>query len=317
MKWILYIWLALVLDYLLGDPRWLPHPVRLIGGLAIRLEAPMRARFASARIAGLATALGVIGITALAAWACLVLAEGAAPWLGHIMAVLMLYTAFAARDLDRHGRSVQAALQQNDLPLARRRVSRMVGRDTEPLDEHGVTRAAVESVGENTVDGVIAPLFFAFLGGPVAAMAYKAVSTLDSTFGYRNERYLLFGWASARLDDAVNYLPARINVLLTALAARVLKEDSCAAWRVAWRDGPRHSSPNAGLAEAATAGALGVQLGGPVYRHGRLEEMPTFGDPRHPLSPDDIARACRLMMGATLAGAVLFSVVRGMILWAF
>lgn len=315
MKWILYIWLALALDYLIGDPRWLPHPVKLIGGLAIRLEAPMRARFASARIAGLVTALAVIGIAALTTWACLALAEGAASWLGHIMAVLILYTAFAARDLDRHGRSVQAALRQGDLPLARRRVSLMVGRDTEPLDEHGVTRAAVESVGENTVDGVIAPLFFAFLGGPVAAMAYKAVSTLDSTFGYRNERYLFFGWASARLDDAVNYLPARINVLLSALAARMLKEDPYAAWRVAWRDGSRHSSPNAGLAEAATAGALGIQLGGPVYRHGRLEEMPTLGDLRHPLSPNDIARACRLMMGATLAGAVLFSLLRGLILW--
>jgi adenosylcobinamide-phosphate synthase len=277
------------------------------------LEAPMRRRFASARTAGTITALLVIGITALAAWACLAVAGRVAPWLVDVMAVVILYTTFAARDLDRHGRAVLAALKQGDLPLARQWVARMVGRDTARLDEQGVARAAVESVAENTVDGVIAPLFFAFLGGPVAAMAYKAVSTLDSTFGYRNERYIQFGWASARIDDAANYLPARIGALLMALSARVLGEDPVGSLRAAFRDGAKHSSPNAGLAEAAMAGALGVQLGGPVYRNSRLEQIPVFGDPRHALATDHIARACTLMMATTCAGAVAFSLVRAIL----
>jgi adenosylcobinamide-phosphate synthase len=303
----IYIWIALAIDYLIGDPRWLPHPVKFIGNFALRLEAPMRKRFASARTAGLVTALTVIGTTALTAWIGLALAGRIAPWLGHVAAVVILYTTFAARDLACHGRSVLAALVQGDLPLARQRVAWIVGRDTARLNEHGVARAAVESVAENTVDGVIAPLFFAFLGGPVAAMAYKAVSTLDSTFGYHNERYLQFGWASARIDDAANYLPARIGAVLMALAAAVLKEDPRGALRAAWRDGAKHNSPNAGLAEAAMAGALGIQLGGPVHRNGRLEEMPAFGDSGLPPTADHIARACRLMMGTTLVGAVLFS----------
>jgi adenosylcobinamide-phosphate synthase len=310
---IVSIWIALVLDYLIGDPRWLPHPVKLIGRLALRLETPMRKRFTSTKFAGLITALTVIGIAALSAWTCLALAGRIAPWLEHVVAIGILYTTFAARDLDRHGRSVLAALIQGNLPLARQRVAWIVGRDTAQLDAHGVARAAVESVAENTIDGVIAPLFFAFLGGPVAAMAYKAVSTLDSTFGYRNERYIQFGWASARIDDAVNYLPARIGAVLMSLAAGMLKEDPRGALRAAWRDGAKHSSPNAGLAEASMAGALRIQLGGPVHRSGRLEEMPAFGDPGRPLTVDHIARACRMMTGTTLAGAVLFSLVRAVL----
>lgn len=307
------IWIALAIDLLVGDPRWLPHPVRLIGNLALRLEAPMRQRFASAKTAGLVAALTVIGGTAIAAWGCLAVAGRIAPWLAHVVAVAMLYTTFAAKDLERHGKSVSAALARGNLPLARQRVALIVGRDTELLDENGVMRAAVESVAENTVDGVIAPLFFAFLGGPVAAMAYKAASTLDSTFGYRNERYLQFGWTSARIDDGANYLPARVSAWLMALAAWVLKENPRGSVRTAWRDGGKHSSPNAGIAEASMAGALGIQLGGPVYRSGRLEETPTIGEPVSPLATEHIDRACRLMMATTLAGAVAFSLLRAVL----
>ena len=192
-------------------------------------------------------------------------------------------------------------MTQKNLSEARRRVALIVGRDTAQMDAEDVARATVESVAENTVDGVIAPLFFAFLGGPVAAMAYKAASTLDSTFGYRNARYRRFGWVSARIDDALNYLPARIGVLLMALAGRTLGEDPRWALKTALRDGPRHASPNAGLAEAAMAGALGIRLGGPVYRYGRLENGPFFGQPVENLSGKHIPRACRLMMGTTLA----------------
>ena len=310
MIFVIYILLALVLDYLIGDPRRLPHPVKLIGWLAIKLEAPMRRRVASPKTAGTLTAAMVVAATALSSWLCLAAAGRVAPWLGHGVAVLMLYTTFAARDLARHARAVMAALTRGDVARARRAVARIVGRDTEPLDADGIVRATVESVAENTIDGVIAPLFFAFLGGPVAAMAYKAVSTLDSTFGYRNERYLQFGWASARLDDAANFIPARLGVGCLALAAWALKEKPLNSLHCTWRDGNRHASPNAGYAEAAMAGALGIRLGGPVFRQGHLDDMPRFGDATEPLATGHIDRACRLMWGTTVAAAVVFSLVR-------
>ena len=206
-------------------------------------------------------------------------------------------------------------MKKGDLAGAKQQVARIVGRDTEQLDAQGVVRAAVESVAENTVDGVIAPLFFAFLGGPVAAMAYKAVSTLDSTFGYRNDRYIDFGWASARLDDVVNIIPARLSVLLMALTAWIQDLDAGRCLRTAWKDGSKHASPNAGLAEASMAGALGVQLGGPVFRHGQEDRMPTFGEPERPLVIEDIQRASRLMAGTTVSGFFALAVLRIIWIW--
>jgi adenosylcobinamide-phosphate synthase len=256
------------------------------------------------------TATLAIGSTVGAVWGLLAIAQRVAPVAKDILSIATLYTTFAARDLADHGGAVLERLEQGNLPAARERVSWMVGRDTEHLDETGVTRAAVESVAENTVDGVLAPLFFAFLGGPVAAVAYKAMSTLDSTFGYRNEHYLHFGWASARLDDAANYLPARLAVPLIALAALFLGESPRNALRICRRDGGKHESPNAGLAEAAVAGALGVRLGGAVRRQGKTGGLPYFGDPLRPLEKDHIRRANALMFGATLAAALVFSAAR-------
>lgn len=307
---VLQIWIALALDFLIGDPRWLPHPVRFIGRVACGLEHPTRRWFPSARVAGMVTAAVVIGSTAGAVWALLALAHRVAPVAKDILSIGILYTTFAARDLADHGRAVARELEQGDLPAARRRVSWMVGRDTDHLDETGITRAAVESVAENTVDGVLAPLFFAFLGGPVAAMAYKAVNTLDSTFGYRNERYIHFGWASARLDDAANYLPARLGAPLIALAALFLGESPRNALRMCRRDGGKHNSPNAGFSEAAMAGALGIRLGGPVLRQGKTDDMPCLGDALRPLERGHIRRANALMLGATLAAALVFSAAR-------
>ena len=312
---IFYILLALLLDWLIGDPRWLPHPVKLIGALALKLESPLRERMPSARMAGVVTAGIVVGLTALISWGILLAAGRISPWLERLVAVVMLYTTFAPRDLVRHAQAVLAELKKGDLVVAKRQVARIVGRDTEQLDEQGVVRATVESVAENTVDGVIAPLFFAFLGGPVAAMAYKAISTLDSTFGYRNERYIDFGWASARLDDVVNLIPARLSVLFMALTAWIQDLDADRCLRTAWRDGSKHASPNAGLAEASMAGALGVQLGGPVMRHGREDRMPTFGEPERPLVIEDIQRACRLMVGTTASGFFALAVLRIIWIW--
>jgi adenosylcobinamide-phosphate synthase len=186
----------------------------------------------------------------------------------------------------------------------------MVGRDTERLTETEVVRAAVESVAENTVDGIIAPLFFAALFGPVGAMAYKAVNTLDSMIGYKNESYIDFGSTAARIDDAANYIPARLSAPILSAAAGLLGFPASATWRMAWRDGRKNLSPNAGIAEAAVAGALGVRLGGLMERRGRPVNQPEIGDPVVPLVRGHIPAANRLMFIATIIAAAAFLAVR-------
>jgi adenosylcobinamide-phosphate synthase len=286
---------ALALDLVLGDPRWFPHPVKGMGRLALFLEGITRSRFKSERLAGIATAMGVIGTTVAAAALVLTLAASIHPWLGDVVSIILMSTGIAARDLSAHAGGVRDALQAGDLVLARQRVGMIVGRDTALLEEPEVARAAVESVAESIVDGVTAPLFFAFLGGPVAMMAYKAINTLDSTFGYKNERYLHFGWASARIDDAANYIPARLTAPLVAAASAVLGFDWRKAFLVLKRDGRKHPSPNSGLCEAAVAGALGVQLGGLNYYFGQPSVKPKLGDAIEPLSSRHVLGAVRLM----------------------
>jgi len=286
---------AVALDLVLGDPRWFPHPVKGMGRLALFLEGATRAWFKSERLAGIATAAAVIGLSAAAAILAVKIAASIHPWLGDAVSIILLCTGIAARDLSAHAWGVRDALQAGDLKLARERVGMIVGRDTALLEEPEVARAAVESVAESIVDGVTAPLFFALLGGPAAMMAYKAVNTLDSTFGYKNERNLHFGWASARIDDAANYIPARLTAPLVAAAAAVLGLDWRRSLAVLKRDGRKHPSPNSGLCEAAVAGALGVQLGGLNYYFGRPSEKPRLGDSLEPLSSWHIARAVRLM----------------------
>jgi adenosylcobinamide-phosphate synthase len=297
---------AIGLDLLWGDPRRLPHPVKGMGWLALTLEAPLRRRIANPRLAGIVTALVVVGATATAAALLLATAYRLHPWAGDALSILLLSTCFASRDLARHAWQVLSALRLGDLELARQRVGWLVGRDTAPLDPSGVILAAVESVAENTVDGVTAPLFWAVLLGPVGALAYKAASTLDSTFGYKNERYLQFGWASARLDDVLNYLPARLTLPITVVAAALLGQRPKQTWRIALRDARNHPSPNSGWSEAATAGALGIQLGGPVYRQSKLTDRPYFGNTGEPLAPRHIVAAVQLMLLTSLLTALLF-----------
>ena len=291
---------ALAADLLFGDPRWFPHPVKAIGRLALALEPPMRRVFPSARAAGVAAASLVVGGTGALTWALVAEAGRVHPWLQDALSILLLYTCLAGRDLADHALDVFRALECGSLELARERVARMVGRDTATLDEAGIVRATVESVAENTVDGVTAPLFFAFAGGPVLAMVYKAISTLDSTFGYKNERYLKFGWASARLDDLAAWLPARLTFPLVAVAAFLTAGRPAGAWRFGLRDCRKHASPNAGLPEAAFAGALGVELGGPLFRRGQLIEMPRMGHPVEVLNRRHIRRAVVLMSAVSL-----------------
>lgn len=308
---------AVALDLLLGDPRWLPHPVKLMGRLALKLEAPFRRLISQPRAAGVATALAVLLVTAPTVFLALKGARRLHPVLGDLVSILFLYSSLAVRDLATHSRNVYRALRNEDLARARKQVALIVGRDTAHLDEPGVVRAAVESVAENLVDGVTAPLFFALLGGAVGAICYKAVNTLDSTFGYRNARYLEFGWASARMDDLATYLPARVTAPLVPVAAMILRLTllhpglmPLHSLQILLRDGGHHSSPNAGLSEAAFAGALGVQLGGPSSYDGKVVEKPTLGDPLLPLQRSHIPGANSLMLLTSALAMTLLVAVR-------
>lgn len=286
---------AFALDLALGDPRWLPHPVRLIGKAAGALEHFLTRWLGRNRMAGTLFTATIVGATWTATVA-LLWCIAQFDWRAAAVAeTLLMYTAFAARDLDAESRLVFLALEGGNLSQARRNLSQIVGRDTAQLDEAEVVRAAVETVAENTVDGVVSPLVFALIGGAPAALAYKAINTLDSLVGHLDERHRLFGWASARLDDAANYLPARVTRILFPAACLACGLDALRCWKIAWRDGHKSPSPNAGIPEAAVAGALGVQLGGVNYYDGKALFRPFLGDPVAPFDRRQIPATIRLM----------------------
>jgi len=293
------ILLAVAIDLVLGDPRWFPHPVKFIGRLALALERPTRWLFPP-RIAGMMTVLITVGVTALISFGAVWGAEKIHPIAGDIVSVFLIYTGIAIRDMIKHSREVWKALRSGDLVASRARVSMICGRDTDQLDEPQIVAATVESVAENLVDGVTAPLFFAAIGGPVGIMAYKAVSTLDSTFGYKNECYKEFGWASAKLDDIAAFIPSRLTALLVPIVALFLRQRAWNSLRIFRRDRNKHPSPNAGQSEAAFAGALGVQLGGLSYYQGKPSDKPKLGDAIEPLFPEQINRANKLMLMTTV-----------------
>lgn len=295
---ILIIPAAVILDWLLGDPRWLPHPVVFIGRLIAFLEARLRQTVRSELFNGLLLLILTVGITAVAASLLLQVAYALHPYIGIFVAVILSWNCLAARSLHKESGLVAKALAAGDLLAARKYLSNIVGRDTAELEEPEIWRGAVETVAENTSDGVIAPLLFLMLGGPVLGLAYKAVNTLDSMVGYRNEKYLLFGRASARCDDLLNYLPARLSGFLMTIAAPLAGLNFSRAWSMMRRDGRNHSSPNSGFPEAAAAGALGVQLGGTNCYFGQRLQKPTIGDPVHPLDRNAWQGAVRLLYGA-------------------
>jgi adenosylcobinamide-phosphate synthase len=286
---------AVALDLLLGDPRALPHPVMAIGRLISFLESPLRRLFKNARAAGVALLVITVGFTYAVAVLLLKAAYAVAPEAGFALGLYIAWVSLAARSLQVESGKVAKALARKDLAGARLALSYIVGRETAQLEEPEIVRGAVETVAENTGDGVIAPLFFLMLGGPALAIAYKSVNTLDSMVGYKNDRYLDFGWASARFDDLANYLPARLTGLLMVLAAPLCKLSGSGAWRILRRDSHNHLSPNSGFPEAAAAGALGVRLGGPNRYFGQVLEKPTIGDPSAPLSLAAYRGVVRLM----------------------
>lgn len=290
---------AYVLDRMVGDPRSLPHPVVFMGRAITAIERPIR-RFAqrprSLKLAGvllpLLVAGGAWGLTALIVW----LLYQVSPWLAWAAEAWLISTTIASKGLKEAGMAVYEELRKGDIPAARKALSMIVGRDTSKLAEPEIVRGTVETVAENIVDAIISPLFYALLGGAPLAMAYRAVNTLDSMVGYKNDKYRYLGWASARLDDVANYIPARITALLLTLCARLLGLDSRRCWRTVRRDARLHPSPNSGYPESAVAGALGIRLGGENVYHGVTSFRAYMGDPVRKIERGDIIAASQMML---------------------
>jgi len=303
--------MACLLDAAVGDPRWFPHPVQWMGSIVNwwdRRIHQLHLSSAKQRMAGVLLAIalpaGAYAVGVLLIW----LGNLIDSLWGSVVAVLMAWTTLAARDLIDHVLAVQKALQSVSLAEARTAVAKIVGRDTEEMDESDIVRATVETIAESTADGIVAPLFYLIIGGAPLALAYKAVSTLDSMIGHLDNRYRWFGWASARLDDVANFIPARITALLLVFSAGIVSRSwpvMQRTWQIVLRDGGQHPSPNSGRPEAAMAGALDVQLGGTNRYDGRPIERPCLGDPNEPLTRAHISRALTLMIWTSLMGALL------------
>ena len=305
---LISVYLGFLLDCLVGDPQGFPHPVVIIGKLISLLEKILLHRKNPRivqRLLGALLVIIVISITGGITFGILFISyyfEG--KYLGTkyisiaIMSVISAY-CMAARSLYDAAMAVFRPLVRGKTEEARKAVSMIVGRDTESLDENGIARAAVETVAENTNDGVIAPVFFLLIGGPVGGMVYKAINTMDSMIGYKNEKYRYFGTAAAVLDDIAGYIPARISALLMVVAALMLRYDSANAWRIFRRDRYKHDSPNSAQCESVCAGALDIRLAGDAYYFGKLKTKEYIGDALREIAPGDIIRACKLMYVTT------------------
>lgn len=309
---LLALLVGFLLDLVFGDPRWLPHPVCGMGWLIGKLEQILRRIFASAPsqmlAAGCVLVVLVAAICTGAALLVLYLCSAVSPLLGFAAETILCFQLLAAKSLRQEGMRVYTALEQGDLPGARHAVSMIVGRDTMQLDEAGVAKAAVETVAENTSDGVVAPLLFMALGGGVLGVFYKACNTMDSMVGYRNEAYLYFGRAAAKLDDVLNLIPARISGALMCVTAWAIGFDGQRALRIFLRDRRQHLSPNSAHTEAACAGALGIELGGGSVYSGTFVEKPKIGDGTRQITAQAIPNSCRLMLGTGVLALLVFCV---------
>ena len=287
---------AFLLDLLIGDPKWLPHPIRWMGSTILALEPRFRKLTMHKIASGFCFAAILVAATWVLSSILLYLAGLIHPAIAIILEVLLIYFAISVRSLESSAMAVYHALKQNRLKAARVNVSHIIGRDVDRLTETGIASGAVESVAENLVDGVISPMFYACIGGAPLAMAFKMVNTLDSMIGYKNETYKHFGRAAARLDDVSNYLPARMSVLFIAIGAQIWCGKAHRVFQTAFNEGANHTSPNAGYSEASFAGALSVKLNGPSYYGNRLVDKPFIGIPYERPKPYDIKRACDLMI---------------------
>lgn len=306
-----------VLDLIFGDPRQIYHPIRIIGNLIAVLEKGIRKVFPKTSKGELAGGTVLVVLVVLICTAVPAALLGLAAWIHPVvywlLASFWCWQILATKSLKTESMKVYAPLKEGDLPAARRAVAMIVGRDTERLTEEGVAKAAVETVAENTSDGIVAPLIFLALGGPALGFFYKAVNTMDSMVGYKNERYLYFGRTTARLDDVLNFLPSRISAWLMILAAAILGMDGKNAKRIYLRDRKNHASPNSAQTEAVMAGALRVQLAGDAWYFGELYKKPTIGDPFRAVEPEDIVRANRLMYLTSALALAVCGILRAVI----
>ena len=317
MKILCVCLIGMILDWIFGDPVWLYHPVRIIGKWISFLEKILR-KFAGDQegnekkllIAGGILWILVILASAAVPMGILYLAEKLSPCAAFVLECFWCYQLLAARSLGKESKKVYKKLIQDDLSEARLAVSMIVGRDTENLTVEGVTKAAVETVAENTNDGVIAPLIYMLIGGPILGFVYKAVNTMDSMLGYKNEKYLYFGRVAAKMDDVAGFIPARISALLMILASCLLGMDGKNALWIWKRDRRKHASPNAAQTEAVCAGALQVQLAGDAWYFGKKHEKDTIGDPIRNIEPKDILRSEKLMIGTEVLTFLLFGGIR-------
>jgi adenosylcobinamide-phosphate synthase len=305
---VLEISAAYVVDLLFGDPPGYPHPVKLIGRTIFFFEkkllqwahTPWMQRFL-----GIILALTIVSGAGIFTWTIIRMAGWVHPVFSSIIIIFFAYTTLATRNLYDEARKVIKVLEQGDITLARKLMGFLVGRDTDHLDEKEICRALIETVSENTSDGIVAPLFYLIIGGPPLAMAYKALNTLDSMVGYRNDRYRYLGWASARGDDLANLIPSRLTALLFILSSFLLRKNWRGAWRATWRDGRKNPSPNSGYPEAAMAGALGVQLGGKNFYFGRVDEKPLIGEPERSIDRKVVKESLHLMIVNSLIAVIV------------
>ena len=310
--------LGFCLDLLIGDPHGIPHPVALIGKLIDVTEKGMRKAFPKTvrgeNFAGAAIWLIVVTVSTALPALLLWLAYSANRWLGLALETVMCAQILATKSLRQESMKVYDALQTGDLEKARHAVSMIVGRDTQRLDEAGVTRAAVETVAENTSDGIIAPMLFLAIGGAPLGFFYKAVNTMDSMLGYVEMPYKNVGLVPAKMDDFFNFLPARISALLMLAAGTVLGMDGKNGWKIFRRDRYHHASPNSAQTESVCAGLLGLRLAGDAWYHGVLHKKKYSGDPLREIEPGDIPKACRLLYATAFLGLALFSATKFYIL---
>ena len=311
--------LGFALDLLIGDPPGWPHPVIAIGKLISGLEWLLRRLFPKTpegeHLAGGLLWLTVAGISFAVPYGLLKLCYDARPWLGLVLESVMCWQILAVKSLRDESIKVYEALKTGDLEAARRAVSMIVGRDVERLDGAGVARAAVETVAENSSDGVVAPLLYLALGGAPLGFLYKAVNTMDSMLGYIEPPYRDFGLVPARMDDVFNLIPARVSALLMLLAGALLHMDAAAGWRVFRRDRYKHASPNSAQTEAVCAGLLGLRLAGDAWYHGVKHPKEFIGDDLRPIEHGDILRACRLLYATSALALGLCCLLRFLLLW--
>lgn len=316
MSWHLYFMVcAYVLDCIIGDPRWIPHPVIYMGKAIQQLERFVRAFARTSKqlkAGGFLLPIILVGGVFALSWTIIWALGLLHPLVAAAAQVVFIATTIATKGLKDAGMEVYRYLQSGDLPQARRSLGMIVGRDTDHLDEPEIVRGAVETVAENIVDAIISPLFYALLGGAPLAMAYRAVNTLDSMVGYKNEKYAQLGFASARLDDLANWIPARITALLLVVTAWCLRFDAKRAWEAVRRDARKHPSPNSGYPEATVAGALGVRLGGYNVYKGIRSFRAYMGEPIEQLRAQHIQRTTRLMYGSSIL-FLLITLVLGLL----